>query len=307
MPETTVLIPTYNCGKYVKGCIDSILTQKYTNYEILIIDDGSTDNTEDIIRGINDNRIVYLKNDKNLGIVKTLNKGIEIAKGKYIARMDADDVMLGNRLQLQVNFLEQNPDYGMVGGWFKMMNEDGKFVKDVFLETENKNLTLSLLFFNLFSHSTVTMRTEIVRQLKYKQQYIYCEDFDLWTRFSEVSKIANLPYFFLSYRWYSNNTCHLKQKELRTALALLLTRELNKLKIKHTAEELMMQMAINFGWKKIFDNENRKVQLTKWLDKIFNSQLFKDKFDEETIKSFKTTLLTKYSGVIYENEIKNLV
>ncbi len=101
MPQVTVLIPTYNCVKYLKESIDNIFKQSYNDYELLIIDDGSTDGTERTVKSISDERIRYIKYPKNLGIVKTLNKGIGLARGKYIARMDADDVMLGNRLQEQ--------------------------------------------------------------------------------------------------------------------------------------------------------------------------------------------------------------
>jgi len=295
MPQTTVLIPTYNCGKYLADTINSVLHQPYTDYEMLIIDDGSTDNTEHVIKSIKDQRIVYLKNNKNLGIVKTLNKGIKLAKGKYIARMDADDLMLGNRLQLQVDFLEQNPDYGMVGGWYQVMDENGQFKKSIPLPTDSELLKIGLLFSNQFAHPAVTMRSTLLRDLKYKQDFIYCEDFDLWTRFAEISNIANLPYYFLSYRWYANNSCHRKQSELRNAFALLFSRELEKLKIEHDAEELMMQVAVNFNLaSKLFVNETKQKRLMDWHDKIFNSSKLQRKFSIELLQKFRQKYLPMY-------------
>lgn len=104
MPETTVLIPSYNGAKYIQSALLSVLSQKYTDYEILIIDDGSTDNTEELVKILEDKRIRYYKNESNMGIVASLNRGLDLAEGKYIARMDADDLMLGNRLQARLIF-----------------------------------------------------------------------------------------------------------------------------------------------------------------------------------------------------------
>ncbi|MBK0382513.1 glycosyltransferase family 2 protein [Pedobacter sp. SD-b] len=297
MPQTTVLIPTYNCGKYILETINSILQQSYQDYEILIIDDGSTDKTSEIVSSIKDNRIVYLKQSKNLGIVKALNLGIKIANGKYIARIDADDIMLGDRLQKQINFLEQNLDYGMVGGGCQVINEKGVFQRKLEITTENDILNIGLLFRNQFTHSAITMRTQLAKKLKYQQKYIYCEDFDLWTRFAEISKIANLPYYFVSYRWYSDNTCHTKQKELRTALALLFARELDKLKINYSPEELMMQMAVNFGLGyKLFVQKNKLQQLKDWHNKIFESEVLKNRFDAKAITHFRNNVLPQIAG-----------
>src|SRR5690554_1417768 len=104
MPETTVLISTYNCGRFIKETIDSIVRQQYKDYEILVIDDGSTDDTENIISEYK--QVRYYKNAKNIGISSSLNRGIDLCDSKYIARVDADDVILGNRLSDQINFLK---------------------------------------------------------------------------------------------------------------------------------------------------------------------------------------------------------
>ena len=240
MPQTTVLIPTYNCAKYIVPAIKSVLAQKYADYELLIIDDGSTDTTEEIVSKISDSRIVYLKNSCNKGIVYTLNKGIEMAKGEYIARMDADDIVLGNRLEIQIDFLNKNPDHGIVGGWYQVTNENGKIIDTVEGVTNCSSAQLGLLFRNQFAHSVVTMRTDLAKQLKYDPEFQYCEDYDLWVRFAEVSKVTNLPAYYLSYRWYSENSCNRKQKELKQAMLNLLSRELDKIEVEHTAEELVL-------------------------------------------------------------------
>ena len=114
-PMVSVVMPVYNGSKYLKEAIDSILNQTFTNFELIIINDGSTDNSEDIIFSYQDRRIYYLKNEHNKGICITLNRGLDNARGKYIARMDCDDISMPQRLAKQVNYLERHRDVGALG------------------------------------------------------------------------------------------------------------------------------------------------------------------------------------------------
>lgn len=298
MPEVTVLIPVYNCAKYIATAIESVLSQKYTDYELLIIDDGSTDNTAEIISNIKDSRIIFLKNSKNRGIVYTLNKGLDLAKGKYIVRMDGDDIVLGNRLEAQIDFLKNNPDFGIVGGWYQVINAEGKTIDTVEGVTDYRNAQLSLLFRNQFTHSAVTMRTDLAKQLKYDPEFQYCEDYDLWVRFAEVSKVANLPLYFVKYRWYSENSCSRKQKELKQAMFNLLSRELDKINVEHTAEELMLHLAICFNMApRLFKNEEKRKALQQWLDKVFSSTVLSQRYDEKWLLEFKKNMMKTYCGI----------
>ena len=111
----SVIMPVYNGALYLREAIDSILSQTHTNLELIIINDGSNDNSEEIILSYEDNRIRYIINEKNSGICVTLNKGLDIAKGKYIARMDCDDISCPERLQMQIEYMEQNPSIGVLG------------------------------------------------------------------------------------------------------------------------------------------------------------------------------------------------
>lgn len=297
MPQTTILIPTYNCGKFISQTIKSILEQKYNDYELLIIDDGSTDDTEEIVAQFVDKRILYQKNEKNIGIVRTLNKGIQLSSGDYIARMDADDVMLGNRLNEQINFLESNKDYGMVGGWYRITNEKGELLDSLYTEQNHEDIKLGLIFRNQFAHPAVTMRTDIAKKLKYKQSFIYTEDYDLWCRIAQCTKVANLPDFYLSYRWYENNTCNKKQKELKSTVVKLLSRELDRYGINHSIEELMIHAAICFGYRKRFFHSTEKIQqLNKWLDKVLSAPAVKLIHNHIGILKFRHNLI---SNLIY--------
>ncbi len=119
----SIIMPVYNSSGYLSDAIESILSQTYSDFEFIIIDDASTDNSIEIIYSYHDPRIVLLKNDINLGVTHSLNKGIKHARGKYIARMDADDIALPQRIELQVDFLEKNPEFILVGSFFEVIPE----------------------------------------------------------------------------------------------------------------------------------------------------------------------------------------
>ncbi|HGF9542707.1 TPA: glycosyltransferase family 2 protein, partial [Acinetobacter baumannii] len=121
----SVVLPAYNAELYLKEAIDSVLSQTFTDFELIILNDGSIDRTEEIILSYNDSRIVYVKNEKNLGLIGTLNKGINLAKGKYIARMDADDICLPERFKKQVDFLEKNNEIDLIGTNAIKINNNG--------------------------------------------------------------------------------------------------------------------------------------------------------------------------------------
>lgn len=126
-PLVSVNMPCYNCSKYIKQSIDSILNQTYTNFELIIIDDGSTDNSVEVIKEFSDKRIKLFENITNQGIVYSRNRAVENSKGKYIAILDSDDIAYPTRIEKQLNFMESNPDFAMTGTWFDIIDENGIF------------------------------------------------------------------------------------------------------------------------------------------------------------------------------------
>jgi glycosyltransferase involved in cell wall biosynthesis len=292
MPQATVLIPTYNCGKFIKQALESVLQQPYTDYELIVVDDGSTDETEKVVKSIIDSRIIYIKNPQNLGISAASNIGLNLAKGKYIARMDADDIIIGNRLSDQIAFLESNPKYGMVGGWYKMMDEKGFIIREVKPLTNNIDLQPALLFRNQFAQSAVTMRSDIAKRLMYNESLPNCEDHDLWIRIAKESKIANLPEYYLQYRWHKNNTCNTHQKSLQQSLISIYSKELTNFKIKHTAHQLMLHAAVSFGVTlQILKTKEQYTDLKDWHNKIFSSKLFIKRFENCNLDNFRLNIL----------------
>jgi glycosyltransferase involved in cell wall biosynthesis len=200
----TVLMPVYNAGKYVHEAIQSILVQTYSTFEFIIINDGSTDETESIILSFTDPRIKYICNKSNLGIVATLNLGLELANGKYIARMDADDIAHEERLSTQIEFLEANEHYGLCGSWYENFGSESGDVK---MPVSYDSVRLQLLFHTAFAHPSVIFRARLVKEAKlaYSQTHIYAEDYHLWIEMITQMKGTNLPLFLLKYRVHDTN------------------------------------------------------------------------------------------------------
>jgi glycosyltransferase involved in cell wall biosynthesis len=225
MKKLAVLMPTYNCAKYLQESIDSILNQTYTDFDLYIYDDCSTDHSSEIIKTYTDDRIFYIKNSENLGIARTLNLGLEklVPNYEYIARMDADDWSFPERFQRQLDFMDANQDIAMSGTqgyWLKQMSETPLSAWKY--PTKSKYLSCYLLFGASFGHSSVIFRSVffITNNLRYNQVIRTCEDWDLWIKVSKIGKIANLPDFLMKYRIVStsnhrsieNKKIHLRER-----------------------------------------------------------------------------------------------
>lgn len=197
-------MPVYNGEKYLREAIESILRQTFPDFTFLIIDDGSTDNSVDIIKSYDDPRIKLLVNEKNIGISKTLNLGIEEASTKYIARMDQDDISLPNRIEEQIRFMEVHPNVGVCGTWMIAFNAENKSVLKK-RPIKNDDIKAMLLFHNPMAHPTVMMQKEVLdkNNLRYDPLFDGLEDYDLWERTSMVTSMENIPKALLRYRLHS--------------------------------------------------------------------------------------------------------
>lgn len=198
-PLISILLPVYNAENYVQETIASILAQTYTHFELIVINDGSTDRSQEIIDFFNDKRIITLKNEHNIRLIATLNLGLQKAKGKYIARIDADDIMLPNRISKQVMFLEENLDYGMVGSYVQTF---GDVEGSIFYPLDDASIRYTSMFYNPFVHSTVMLRASVIATnlLDYDSTMLHVEDYALWIQIMRVSKVANLPEILVRYR-----------------------------------------------------------------------------------------------------------
>lgn len=206
VPLVSVLMPAYNSEAFVGEAVASMLAQTFTDFELLIIDDGSTDSTRAVLEAIHDSRLRLVANPYNLGLIKTLNRGLELAAGHYIARMDADDVSAPERLERQVEFLESHPEVDVLGTMANLIDESGKTIgKLADYPTEADDVRAYLLRECCLIHPTVMFRKDVVRALGgYDLSARHAEDYDLWLRLSDDHEIANLPEALVSYRMHRN-------------------------------------------------------------------------------------------------------
>lgn len=200
-PIVSVVMPVYNGSRYLREAMDSILNQTFTDFELLVVNDGSTDDSEDIVLSYNDARICYLKNERNSGICVTLNKGLDNARGKYIARMDCDDVSMPNRLEKQVDYLECHPEVGAIGSDIVTFSEGHSDIYFNFVH-DKAECKAGLLIATCFAHPVVMLRSSIVNEhhLRYDDTYRGLEDFELWYRLSKYTELTNLPEALIRYR-----------------------------------------------------------------------------------------------------------
>ncbi|RTY76869.1 glycosyltransferase family 2 protein [Flavobacterium sp. LS1R10] len=210
MKKLAVLMPTYNCAKYLQESIDSILNQTYSDFDFYIYDDCSTDNTIQVISGYSDKRIIYIKNFENFGIAKTLNLGFEklLPSYQYIARMDADDWSFPERFQRQIDYLERNKEVVMCGtqGYcLKNMNDNPISAWEY--PFKNDYIKYYLLFSATFHHQSIVFRSEFLirTHLRYDETIQTCEDWDFWTHIVKEGKVVNLPNFLLKCRVLPNS------------------------------------------------------------------------------------------------------
>ncbi len=199
----SIILPTFNRAVSLSKAIESVLLQTYKNFELVIVDDCSLDETPALLTAYakRDNRIIVLRNEKNLGLVKSLNKGIQRAKGAYIARLDDDDFWCdAQKLEKQVAFLEKNLEYVLVGGGQIRIDEKGKeLARYVFPETD-KAIRKYILCNNLFAHTSVMFRKEAWEKVGgYDESLIFSEDWDLWLKFARVGKLYNFQEYFVYY------------------------------------------------------------------------------------------------------------
>ena len=168
-PTISVVMPVYNGEKYLVEAIDSILNQTFKNFEFIIINDGSTDDTEKIILSYKEQRIIYVKNEVNLKLIKTLNKGIDIAQGKYIARMDADDISMPNRFELQIDTFEKNIGIDIVCSKYLLLEQNGNsFRKNkTFTLVNSEAIKYTSIFQTMVGHPTVMIKAELLKLFKY--------------------------------------------------------------------------------------------------------------------------------------------
>lgn len=213
MPAISVLLPFYNARDYLKLSIESVLEQTYKDFELILINDGSSDDSLAIAESFADHRIRIINSPLNKGIVASLNIGLEQANGHYIARMDADDLCSPMRFEKQIEFLERHLEIGIVGCSAQLIDGQGNKIGFHRMPISSLEVRWNSMFICPFLHSSILMRKVILEKnsLKYDAFYYPAEDYELWGRFLEVSEGANLPEMLINYRTHHKSISSLNK------------------------------------------------------------------------------------------------
>src|SRR5574337_1544658 len=239
-PKITVLIPVYNREQYVAAAIESVLAQSFTDFELLLIDDGSTDGSVEIMRSYtNDPRVRLVCNEHNLGIPKTRNRGIDLARGEYVAMLDSDDLAYPSRLEKQVAFLDRHNDFAVVGAWTTDIDEKGRSLRKVnILPVLPGELQSRLLFRSCHCQSSIMARTAVLREHRYREQYAACEDYDLFVRLAGKYKLGNLPKILLCRRVHASRITREKAQVVKEKNLEIVSAQLAELGVEFTPADL---------------------------------------------------------------------
>ena len=231
-PRVSVVMSVYNGERYLHKAVESILDQTFANFEFIIINDGSTDSTGGILRRYEEiDERVRVFSQENLGLIASLNKGCRLARGEYIARMDADDISLPDRLAKQVHYMETHAEIGVLGTWVEYIDESGKTYGQWRTPAQSGLVGWSLIFGTCLAHPTVIMRSNVLENLNYyRREALHVEDYDLWTRASFSTRIANLPEVLLKRRNREDSICSQRSD----------TQEENVVKVMHSITERLL-------------------------------------------------------------------
>lgn len=211
-PLVSVVMPVFNGARYISGAIDSILTQDYQDFEFIVVDDGSTDQTSILLSSVSDPRIKVITHKTNLGIVSSLNDGVLYSKGKYIARMDCDDLCDPKRFTIQVEFLDHHLDYAAVGSFVRIINPSGKTLYTIEQPTRNLAIKTHLLHDSCIAHGSVMMRRSALDEVGLysdNKDVIHAEDYDLFVRLASTYKLGNIPEYLYTRIEHSHSVSHL--------------------------------------------------------------------------------------------------
>lgn len=307
VPKISVIMPLYNGEKYLKEAIDSILNQTYSDFELLLINDASTDSTETIINSYHDYRIVYIKNEENLGLIKTLNKGLDLAKGEFIARMDQDDISLPERFEKQIAILEKNPEIGVCGTWFTLFRENQK---DWAVEhpESNDSIKIGLLTSCLIGHPTVMMRKKAIANHKYDTDYQASEDYELWTRLIRITQFYNIQESLLQYRFHDTNMSVLENSVQVTNTKIITGNQLKDIGIANSEENIeLCRIVLGASSKfRYTDNEFRKlitfaneIEYQNSQKKAYHEKKFHEIINRSLIEAFKKTVDKNFSTLSF--------
>ncbi|MBE8713678.1 glycosyltransferase family 2 protein [Sphingobacterium hungaricum] len=295
----TIFIPVYNAEKYVHAAIKSILEQSFTDFELLIINDGSTDNSLKIIESFDDPRIRIISNEVNIGIGRARALAVEEAKGKYLALLDADDIAYPDRIQKQVDFMELNPSIAASSGFADVIDENSVRTNTTIKVPVGRNLPSLLLFEYVFVNPASIYVLDAVRKAgSYNDQL--CEDYDLLVRISRNHKIANIAVPLIQYRVHKDGISKKKLSQMYEQAALILEKQLHFLKIYPNRKEFELYRSLMVG-QKLIDSAT----LEEYMNILLTLLKHNDELGTYEKTQFKSVISQKWQDLIKHFQPKN--
>ena len=258
MPKVSVIMSVHNDEKFLPKSIKSILKQKYDDFEFLIVNDGSSDGTEEIIKNFGEEKITLIKNEKNIGLTSSLNKAIKKTKGKYIARIDADDYSSSDRLYKQARYLDKRTEVGVVGSYFRLVDVHENIIREVTPPTHHEKICDIFVKSGCpIRHSSVMIRKSVLDDVgMYNEKFAQGQDNELWTRVAKKYKIANIPEFLCFVR---------KRKDSITAKRPRIYNQ-----YLHFVNRELARRRLNYSKKYLFTNVSKSIfRYVKSLAKSF--------------------------------------
>lgn len=265
-PLITVIMSVYNGLPYLRDAINSILDQSFSDFEFLIIDDASTDESVNEIKAYKDPRIRLHQNQSNKGLTASLNKGLRLAKGKYIARMDADDISEHTRFEEQLNLMEKHAEIGLCGSWYQIIG--GQVIKK---PVTHEEIMLRMLQRNPFGHSTIMIRASLLNKhnLIYNEHFTSSQDYDLWSRIAEHTQVYNIPKVLVKYRLHTNQVSAKKEKEQLKNESKIKKQILQKVLVDISDKEVLIHEKVIFHTSNI--NAKEFVSYVNFLSRLLKA------------------------------------
>lgn len=267
-PTISVLMPVWNRSEFLQQALDSVLAQTFEDWELLILDDGSTEDMSGVMRATRDPRIRWMSGP-HLGVAGTLNRGLDFATGQFIARMDSDDVCRPDRFAEQIRFMHEHPDIDLCGSFVDIIGKDrsGQWTYPL----HHDEIQAGLLFQNCLAHPSVLFRKSSFNRhgLYYDSTYVPAEDHEIWDRSSWLLKFAVIPDTLLSYRLHATQSSALSAAAQRQSVSALHARQLTRLGVKYTKDELDMHCSLvrspssaaRTNWLEMLLEQNERVGL----------------------------------------------
>jgi glycosyltransferase involved in cell wall biosynthesis len=284
--KVSVIMSVFNAAEYLREAIDSILIQTYTEFEFIIVNDCSTDNSLYIINSYKDPRIKSINNQKNIGLAASLNKAIRISKGEYIIRMDADDISLNNRIEVQVKFMDNNCSVGVAGTFFRIIGDAPWYTK-LFIQKgylDQYKVRSLLLFGPPVLHPSVIIRKQVLidNNIFYNEQFRYAQDYELWSRLIFVTKITNIDRVLVKWR-LSSSQSSIKNRDSQIKYSKLIHSNILKVLMDKTPTDEQIEI---HQW--VISQKNLSkdelIIIEKWFNVILNYARSNNFFKEDDLR-----------------------